>query len=52
VGGNTDIVTKDSFKLAKTRIDNALDYVESQENLKDIVVSGGDAFYLPPQYEF
>lgn len=29
-------------------MDSAFDYISSQEGLHDIVVSGGDAFYLPP----
>ncbi|KAI0966973.1 L-lysine-aminomutase [Xylaria arbuscula] len=38
---------KDSFKLKRTRLEEGLAYIESQAGLKDIVVSGGDAFYLP-----
>ncbi|KAI1327551.1 kama family protein [Xylariaceae sp. FL0255] len=49
VGANTDLVTKASFKLAKPRLKRAFDYIASQEGLKDIVVSGGDAYYLPPE---
>ncbi|KAI0879289.1 L-lysine-aminomutase [Hypoxylon argillaceum] len=48
VGADTILVTKRTFKLARTRLKNAFAYIESQENLKDIVVSGGDAYYLPP----
>lgn len=52
MGADTDLVTKAGFKLAKTRIEKMFDYIESQDQLKDIVVSGGDAYYLPPQYVF
>lgn len=52
MGADTILVTKRTFKLARTRLKNAFAYIESQENLKDIVVSGGDAYYLPPQYVF
>ncbi|KAI1130417.1 L-lysine-aminomutase [Nemania abortiva] len=47
VGADTVLVTKGSFKLARKRLEGAFAYIESQENLKDIVVSGGDAYYLP-----
>ncbi|KAI0165973.1 kama family protein [Xylariaceae sp. FL1272] len=39
---------KSSFKLSKSRLEKALDYIASQDSLQDIVVSGGDAYYLPP----
>ncbi|EMR65524.1 putative l-lysine - protein [Eutypa lata UCREL1] len=48
VGPDTELVTKDSFKLAKSRIAKVLAYIASHEELQDIVVSGGDAYYLPP----
>ncbi|KAI3331857.1 kama family protein [Xylariaceae sp. AK1471] len=48
VGANTDLVTKASFKLAKERLEKAFNYMASQDSLKDIVISGGDAYYLPP----
>ncbi|KAH8156329.1 hypothetical protein CIB48_g11917 [Xylaria polymorpha] len=34
--------------LSRSRLDNAFAYIESQGDLKDIVVSGGDAYYIPP----
>ncbi|CAJ2513344.1 Uu.00g014630.m01.CDS01 [Anthostomella pinea] len=47
VGADTELVTKDSFKLARTRIEKSFAYIESQPRLHDIVISGGDAYYLP-----
>ncbi|CAK7229280.1 hypothetical protein SBRCBS47491_007192 [Sporothrix bragantina] len=49
VGGDTDSVKKASMKPTKRRWEEALAYVESQPGLHDIVVSGGDAFYLQPE---
>ncbi|KAI1744339.1 L-lysine-aminomutase [Xylaria scruposa] len=40
-------VGKGLFKLTRSRLQNAFAYIESQDDLKDIVVSGGDAYYLP-----
>ncbi|KAI0437808.1 L-lysine-aminomutase [Xylaria telfairii] len=48
VGANTDLLVKDPFKLSRSRLEKAFDYIESQGDLKDIVVSGGDAYYIPP----
>ncbi|KAI0109601.1 L-lysine-aminomutase [Nemania sp. FL0031] len=47
VGPDTHLVSKEPFKPSRTRLEKAFAYIESQENLRDIVVSGGDAFYLP-----
>ncbi|KAI1304748.1 L-lysine-aminomutase [Xylaria venustula] len=47
VGADTELVVKEPFKPKRTRFEEALAYIESQAGLKDIVVSGGDAFYLP-----
>ncbi|KAI1419443.1 L-lysine-aminomutase [Xylaria sp. FL1777] len=48
VGADTFIVVKGPFKLSRSRFEAAFAYIESQGDLKDIVVSGGDAYYLPP----
>ncbi|KAI2621069.1 kama family protein [Hypoxylon sp. NC1633] len=48
VGANTELVTKQSPKISLERLNKAFDYIESQEGLHDIVVSGGDAFYIAP----
>ncbi|KAK5628162.1 hypothetical protein RRF57_003877 [Xylaria bambusicola] len=47
VGAHT-YITKQTFKLGKKRLENMFAYIRSQPQLKDIVVSGGDAYYLPP----
>ncbi|OTB16058.1 hypothetical protein K445DRAFT_59847 [Daldinia sp. EC12] len=49
VGGDTEVVTKESFRVTRNRLNNAFEYIESREGLHDIVVSGGDAFYLIPE---
>ncbi|KAI1365006.1 L-lysine-aminomutase [Xylaria arbuscula] len=51
VGASTDSVHKVGFKLSRSRIDEAFEYIRSQDQLRDVVVSGGDAYYLPDQYE-
>ncbi|KAI1467354.1 kama family protein [Daldinia caldariorum] len=48
VGGDTELVTKENFRVTRDRLNEAFDYIESQEGLHDIVVSGGDAFYIMP----
>ncbi|KAI0012897.1 hypothetical protein F4779DRAFT_505595 [Xylariaceae sp. FL0662B] len=47
VGQSTISKTKSGFKLMAKRLEEAFAYIESQDGLKDIVVSGGDSFYLP-----
>ncbi|CAK7233318.1 hypothetical protein SCUCBS95973_008554 [Sporothrix curviconia] len=49
VGADTDSVKKASMKPTKRRWEEALAYVASQPGLHDIVVSGGDAYYLQPE---
>ncbi|EPE04863.1 kama family protein [Ophiostoma piceae UAMH 11346] len=49
VGANTESVKKASMKPTKRRWEEALAYVASQPGLHDIVVSGGDAYYLQPE---
>ncbi|KAF2973004.1 hypothetical protein GQX73_g518 [Xylaria multiplex] len=48
VGANTDILIKGSFKMSLSKFEDAFAYMESQDDLRDIVISGGDAYYLPP----
>ncbi|CAN8098714.1 unnamed protein product [Discula destructiva] len=50
VGANTDSVTKTSFKPTRRRWDAIFDYIEATPQLQDIVVSGGDSFYLEPEH--
>ncbi|EAT84959.2 hypothetical protein SNOG_07493 [Parastagonospora nodorum SN15] len=49
VGGGTDTVTKRPQKPSLTRWEKVFEYVENCKDLKDIVVSGGDAYYLQPE---
>ncbi|KAK3936076.1 hypothetical protein QBC46DRAFT_37672 [Diplogelasinospora grovesii] len=48
VGADTDTVTKASLKPTRKRWEEAFAYIESQPGLHDIVVSGGDSYYLQP----
>jgi lysine 2,3-aminomutase len=50
VGANTDTVTKASLKPTRKRWEQAFAYIESQPNLHDIVVSGGDSYYLQAEH--
>jgi lysine 2,3-aminomutase len=48
VGGNTETVTKSSYKPIKSRWEEALAYIASNPVIQDVVVSGGDSYYLLP----
>jgi len=48
VGADTDTVTKESLKPTRRRWEAVFAYIESQPGLQDIVVSGGDSYYLQP----
>ncbi|KAH8674719.1 hypothetical protein BGZ60DRAFT_468938 [Tricladium varicosporioides] len=50
VGGNTETVTKASVKPLLKRWNNALAYISSNPAIQDVVVSGGDSFYLEPHH--
>jgi lysine 2,3-aminomutase len=50
VGADTDTVTKASLKPTRKRWDAAFAYIESQPGLHDIVVSGGDSYYLTAEH--
>lgn len=50
VGADTDTVTKAPLKPTRKRWDEALSYVASQPALHDVVVSGGDSYYLSPEH--
>lgn len=50
VGADTDTVTKASLKPTRKRWEEAFAYIESQPQLHDIVVSGGDSYYLAPEH--
>lgn len=49
VGANTSTVTKNSLKPTKRRWEEIFNYIENTPQLNDIVVSGGDSFYLSPE---
>ncbi|RYP64674.1 hypothetical protein DL770_009141 [Monosporascus sp. CRB-9-2] len=42
------LIVKDRFRLSNEKLDAAFTYFSTQEQLRDVVVSGGDAFYLEP----
>src|SRR4051812_17919330 len=48
VGADTNTVTKASQKPLRRRWDEVFKYIESKPGLHDIVVSGGDSYYLTP----
>ncbi|KAK3311241.1 uncharacterized protein B0T15DRAFT_387577 [Chaetomium strumarium] len=50
VGADTETVTKSSLKPGRRRWEACFAYMESQPSLQDIVVSGGDAYYLDPDH--
>jgi lysine 2,3-aminomutase len=50
IGANTQTVTKASLKPTRKRWEQVFAYIESQPGLQDIVVSGGDAYYLAPEH--
>ncbi|KAF4626419.1 hypothetical protein G7Y89_g11742 [Cudoniella acicularis] len=48
VGGNTEVVTKTPAKPLLKRWNEALDYITRTPAVQDVVVSGGDGYYLEP----
>ncbi|KAJ4424812.1 hypothetical protein N0V82_000531 [Gnomoniopsis sp. IMI 355080] len=48
VGAHTDSVTKTFFKPTRRRWDAIFDYIEATPRIQDVVVSGGDSYYLEP----
>lgn len=49
VGADTEMIAKEPPRMSRKKMDNVFEYIESQEGLHDIVVSGGDAFYIQPE---
>jgi len=49
VGGSTDTVDKDGYKPQDERWKAAFAYLASRPEIEDVVVSGGDAYMLPPR---
>ncbi|ROW18175.1 hypothetical protein VPNG_00041 [Cytospora leucostoma] len=50
VGADTETVTKTSFSPTRKRWDQVFAYIESTPQLQDIVISGGDSYYLQPEH--
>jgi lysine 2,3-aminomutase len=50
VGAPTEKVAKNSAKPQLRRWQKMLDYIRSQPRLHDIVISGGDSYYLQPEH--
>ncbi|KAH9875448.1 hypothetical protein J1614_004940 [Plenodomus biglobosus] len=48
VGANTDTVAKRPQKPSRARWEVMFKYIEANDSLQDIVLSGGDIFYLEP----
>ncbi|KAH8710078.1 hypothetical protein GQ44DRAFT_440826 [Phaeosphaeriaceae sp. PMI808] len=46
VGGSTDLVQKRPQRPSRKRWEEIFKYIESHPDLQDIVVSGGDSYYL------
>ncbi|KAJ3974968.1 hypothetical protein EV361DRAFT_959836 [Lentinula raphanica] len=51
VGGPTEEVSKKSaFPPTRRRWERMFEYIEQTPQLSDIVVSGGDGYYIPPEH--
>ncbi|KAF1836867.1 kama family protein [Decorospora gaudefroyi] len=50
VGGNTDTVAKKPQKPSRKRWEVVFEHIANDESLQDIVVSGGDAYFLQPDH--
>ncbi|KZL81021.1 l-lysine -aminomutase [Colletotrichum incanum] len=48
VGADTETVDKDSYRPILARWEKVFNYIENTPELEDIVVSGGDSYYLAP----
>ena len=46
IGGSTDTVEKDTYGANKDKWEEAFDYLRTNTQIEDIVISGGDAFNL------
>ncbi len=49
IGGSTDTVEKDGYKPQDERWKAAFAYLAARPEIEDVVVSGGDAYMLPPR---
>lgn len=50
VGADTVSLFKTPLKPSRKRWDDIFAYIESQPQLQDIVISGGDSYYLQPEH--
>ena len=48
IGAPTETVVKHAYPPGRRRWDKIFDYIEKTTSLRDIVISGGDAYYLNP----
>lgn len=48
VGANTDAVTKSSIRSSTKTLDAMFQYIQTNSAVQDVVVSGGDSYYLMP----
>jgi lysine 2,3-aminomutase len=46
IGGSTDTVEKDTYGANKDKWEEAFDYLRTNTQIEDVVISGGDAFNL------
>ncbi|WPH03279.1 Hypothetical protein R9X50_00615600 [Acrodontium crateriforme] len=50
VGSNTESVTKNSMKPTRKRWEAMFEYISTNPQIQDVVVSGGDSYYLSPDH--
>jgi len=50
IGGSTDAVEKDTYGPNPANWEPAFEYLRKNEQIEDVVISGGDAFNLTPKY--
>ncbi len=48
IGGDTETVDKVNYKPVESQWEKAFAYLASRPEVEDVVVSGGDAYHLPP----
>ncbi|KAJ8612424.1 hypothetical protein MRB53_037465 [Persea americana] len=50
VGGNTELVNKESIRSTPKKWPAMFDYIEQNRQIEDVVVSGGDSIYLQMEH--
>ncbi len=50
IGGSTDTVDKDTYGPNPANWEPAFEYLRKNEQVEDVVISGGDAYNLTPKY--